>query len=407
MKKPLEGIKVVELSTYVAAPVCGRILADWGAEVIKVESLKGDVFRTFGRGQDVPANEDENPLFDMANTGKKAIALDLKTEKGLEILHQLLADADVFLTNNRIKALERQGLDYDTLKQKYPALIYAVLTGFGDTGPDVDRPGFDTVAFWASGGFLADMSIKSENSYPVATPAAVGDISSGTILFGGIMAALFNRQKTGKGDRVTTSLFGSAVWFMGYMNIIAQKKYGYRYPRERHEGNPMAMPYKTKDEEWIMISILEHERYYPVLCEMLGIEEYIDDPRFISKQALLNMENRKALVEILELRFILKNADEWVKLLTENDIVHDRLRHFKEITEDPQAIINNFVSEVTFHNGEKAMLPRPSVQSQNLGVPDYNRGPWLGENTLELLSELGYDETNVNDLVASQVIKIL
>jgi len=403
--KPFKDIKVIELSTYVAAPACGRILADWGADVIKVESDNGDVFRIFGNGMAVPAHEEENPLFDLANAGKKSVVIDLKTEEGLKVMHELLADADVFLTNNRLKPLKKMGLDYETLKEKYPRLVYALITGFGDKGPEVNNPGFDTVAFWASGGFLADLSVDGPGSYPVATPAAIGDISCGTILFGGIMAALYNREKTGVGDRVTVSLFGAAVWFMGFMNTIAQKKYGYKYPRTRYEGNPVAIPYKTKDGEWVMTSILEHERYFPALCKVLGVEEMGTDPRFSSKKALLDMDNRKALVQLFEERFATKTAAEWVKLLTEADIVHDRLKHLREISESEQAIVNNFMSEFEFTNGEKAMLPRPAIQSANLGVPEYKRGPWLGENTKEVLKSLGYDEEKIGTMIETNVVK--
>jgi crotonobetainyl-CoA:carnitine CoA-transferase CaiB-like acyl-CoA transferase len=402
--KPLQGYKVIELSTYVAAPISGRILADWGAEVIKIESEGGDVFRIFGAGLDVPANNEENPLFDMANSGKKSMIINLKTEEGISIIHEMLADADVFLTNNRLRPLQKMGLDYETLKVKYPRLVYAIITGYGDKGPDVNNPGFDTVAFWASGGFLADLSVDAPGSYPVYTPAALGDISCGTVLFGGITAALLNRERTGLGDRVTVSLFGAAVWFMGFMNTIAQKKYGYRYPRKRFEGSPVAIPYKTKDGEWIMTSILEHERYFPVLCKVLDIEDKSVDPRFVSKKALLDMDNRKALVEILEERFATKTAEEWMKLLRENDIVHDRLKHLWEIAESEQAIANNYMSEFEFANGEKAMLPRPALQSSNLGIPEYNRGPWLGENTEEVLQSLGYDSEKIQEMIKKNIV---
>jgi crotonobetainyl-CoA:carnitine CoA-transferase CaiB-like acyl-CoA transferase len=404
--KPLNGIKVVELSTYVAAPACGRMLADWGADVIKVESDNGDVFRIFGKGLDVPADDQENPLFDMANAGKKSIVVNLKTESGIKIMHDLIADADVFLTNNRIKALGKIGLDYETLKEKYPRLVYAIITGFGDKGPEVNNPGFDTVAFWASGGFLADLTIDGPGSYPVGTPAAIGDISCGTTLFGGVMAALYNRERTGLGDRVTVSLFGAAVWFMGFMNTIAQKKYGYKYPRTRYEGNPVAIPYKTKDGEWIMTSILEYERYFPSLCKVVGVDDLAYDPRFINKAAILDPENRKTLVKIFEERFATKTAAEWIKLLTEADIVHDRLKHLREIADSEQAIVNNFMSEFEFSNGEKAMLPRPALQSYNLGTPEYLRGPLLGEDTSEVLQSIGYDEAKINDMIQTNIVKV-
>lgn len=401
--KPLKNYKVIELSTYIAAPTCGRILADWGAEVIKVEADNGDTLRTLGLGMNVPSTEEENPLFDISNSGKKSIVINLKTGEGLKLMHDLLSDADVFLTNMRLKPLEKMGLDYDTLKNKYPRLVYSIITGFGDKGPDVNNPGFDMVAFWGSGGFLADMSVEGDNSYPVYTPSAMGDISCGTALFGGIMAALLDREKTGMGDRVTLSLYGAAVWFMGFMDTMAQ--YGYKFPRARFEGNPLTIPYKTKDGEWIILTILEHERYFPVLCKMLGIEEVANDSRFINKKALINLDNRKVLIELIEERFITKNADEWMKLLKENDIVHDRLKHYREIPESEQAIVNDYMSEVEFLNGKKAMMPRPAIQSYNLGLPEYKRGPWLGEDTKDILKKLGYDDEKIDLMINSNIVK--
>ena len=154
--RPLEGVKVLELSTMVAAGSCGRMLADWGATVIKVEAESGDMFRNFPKTFLVPCTMDENPLFDNLNAGKRGIVLNLKTPEGMEAMHRLLAEADVFLTNTRVKALKKLGLDYDSLKDKYPRLIEANISGFGEKGPKKDNPGFDTVAFWASSGFNAD-----------------------------------------------------------------------------------------------------------------------------------------------------------------------------------------------------------------------------------------------------------
>ena len=194
--KPLEGITVVELSTYIAAPSCGRILATQGARVIKVESPRGDVERTFGPTLFAPATDEENPIYDTLNGGKEALMLDLKKPRDMEIFHEILAKADVFLSNNRPQALKKMGLDYDSLESRYPGLIYAVLLGYGEKGPKTNYPGFDAIAMFATGGFIQDMMVDSDQAYPVYLPMGFGDLICGTILSGAIGTALYAREKS-------------------------------------------------------------------------------------------------------------------------------------------------------------------------------------------------------------------
>ena len=395
----------MELATYLAAPVCARVLGDWGADVIKVEALEGDIWRKYGVNLSTPIDPDENPLFDIPNSNKKSLALDLKTQEGMEILHKLLAEADVFVTNNRLSPLKRMGLDYETLKERYPRLIYALLTGYGETGPDMNKPGFDTVAFWASGGFMADMRVDSPGSYPIYTPAGVADILVGTLLFGGVCAALVARKETGKGDKISSSLFGSAVWGMGVMNTITQEKYKYPYPKKRYESKPTAISYECADGEWMMISVLEYARYFPALCKVLGIPELAEDPRFLTEKEMMKPENKAELVKIFESRFITKTSVEWDPLLIEADIVHDRLVHFSEISKNEQARVNHFIEEVTFGNGSKGWLPRPSIFSDNMGLPDYKLAPTLGADSNEILASIGYSSEDVQALQERAIIK--
>ena len=178
MSGPLSGIKVIELAAFVAAPTVGRLMADMGADVIKVESPAGDGWRATGISY-LPKrfNEDENPVFDIYNNGKKFVCLDLKAPEGIEALHKLLADADVFLTNTRPRSLAKLGLDYETLSQKYPQLIYAHVLGYGEKGPEKDTPAFDTTAFWSRGGFLRDLAPDGPDYFPVNAPSGVGDYS--------------------------------------------------------------------------------------------------------------------------------------------------------------------------------------------------------------------------------------
>jgi crotonobetainyl-CoA:carnitine CoA-transferase CaiB-like acyl-CoA transferase len=400
--KPLSGYRVVELSTFVAAPSCARLLADWGADVIKVEAGIGDPFRYFGGTMMMPNKENEAPAFELYNANKRGAVMDLKSAEGQEAFHKLLVTADVFVTNNRPEALKKLGLDYDNLKEKYPKLIHAVVTGFGEKGPDVDMPGFDVVAFWARSGFLADLVKPDE--YPVYTPAGFGDLTVGSTLFGGICAALLNREKTGKGDKISVSLFGSAIWYSGLMIMSTQPRYGNVFPKARYNGNPLAIPYRAKDGEWIMLSVIEFERYWGVLCKAIGREELIADPRFDTRDRM--MENKPDLIKILEEVFQAKTSAEWMTILQKADIVHDKLRHLKDVVKDEQAWANDYLYNFTFPNGEQAVMPSTPIQSVEMGDLPRERGPFLGEHTKEIMEELGYSAEQIERMKASKTIKI-
>jgi crotonobetainyl-CoA:carnitine CoA-transferase CaiB-like acyl-CoA transferase len=396
--KPFNGIKVVELSSFVAAPSCTRILADWGAEVIKIETLGGDIWRYFGPGVKVAATEEENPLFDVYNANKKSIALDLKAAEGVAVLHKLLAACDVFVTSNRPAALRKMGLDYDSLKGEFPRLVYALMTGYGEKGPDCDSPGYDSAVFWARSGLMADL--MTPGAYPVAASIAIGDTACGTALFGGICAALYNREKTGKGDKVSISLFGAAVWFMASMAIVSQDRYGYPYPKKRAEVSPVGTYYKCKDEEWIMLTIMDYDRQFPIMCELCGLKFH---ERFKSKVDML--ECRVEVIKAFENAFMEKNSDEWSKLLKEKEIVHEKLGHFKDLCKDPQALANGYVRKVGFASGGKINQPFPPIESERLGTTEYSKHPLLGENSSEILRGLGYSEAEISALKEKKVVK--
>lgn len=335
-EKPLSGFRVVELATFMAAPSCGRLLADWGAEVIKVETPGGDAFRYFGPSMSMKAADDENPAFEMLNTRKSSVVIDLKNAEGQKIFHDLLATADVFLTNNRTEALQKLRIDYDSLKEKYPKLIFAWVTGFGEKGPDVNQPGYDVVAFWGRTGYLADLT--QPDSYPVNSPAGAGDNTVGMSLFAGVCAALLRRSRTGKGEKVSVSLYGAAIWFAGAIITSVQEKYGNIYPKEKAMTSPLARAYQCKDGEWIMLSVLEYDRYWATFCRAVGREDIVNDERFNKRDHM--MKHKPALGKIMEETFMTKTLDEWITILRTHDIVHDKLRHFKDVLTDEQAWAN-------------------------------------------------------------------
>lgn len=401
MTKSFKDLLVVELTTYVAASTAGRLFAANGAKVIKVEPIKGDPWRYYGPMMTLPNDERENPVFDIVNANKEGISLNIKEPEGRAILDKLLEKADVFITNNRPKSLIKDKLDYDTLKEKYPSLVYANVTGYGDAGPDVDAPGFDTIAYWARTGLMHDLCLPNE--HPITSPPAMGDISIGGELYAGIMTALFNRVTTGKGDRVTVSIFGCGVWHAGMMATTTQKNYGYPYPKERWQANPVATAYCCKDGEWIMPSLLEYNRYMPAFCECLELDDLTKDERFCDMGTM--RKHGKDMTNILDAAFAKIDSKELSRRMGQHDIAHTILGHFSGITEDPQALLNGNIIEYPVGDGSHTTKTAvPPQQFSEMDTPDFVRGPLLGENSTDVLEYLGYTVSEIDDLTNSGVV---
>lgn len=381
----LAGVRVVELTNYVAAPMCGRMLADYGAEVIKIERPTGDNWRTFGETSAVGATEDVNPHFDILNSGKKSVVLNLKDPTERDKLFKLLETADVFLTNTRLPALEKMGIGPDTLRERFPSLVYALITGYGIDGKEKDEPGFDSVSFWSRSGFMRDMPFSDFN-HPMSIPVAVGDSITGETLLTGILAALLKQSRTGKGDFVTVSLLGAAIWAMNTMVLMAQPKYGQKFPFSRYERNPYACCYECADGEWLQIGIMDYLRYVPPLMEALGVPEMKDDPRFADE--LTAMKYREEFIRIFETQIKTKTCAEWLEIIKPLDIVCCRLPHISEVSQDEQAWANGNLEQFALRNGDTCVMPCPPVRFGSTGTMRSTYGPRLGEHTEEVLNSL-------------------
>lgn len=400
---PFSGLKVVELATYVATPSCAMLLSDWGAEVIKVENEKGDTWRYYPHTVGLPCSEDENPLFDVFNGGKRGVCLNLKKPEGLEVFYKLLENADIFITSWRQKALERSGIEYDSLKEKYPRLIYAHLTGYGDVGPNKDEPGYDNVAFWAKTGFLADQGITSDGSYPMLPPGGMGDIISGNMLFGGVCTALYVREKTGKGDRVSISLYGAGIYCMSMMSMVTQNKFcGMPYPRTRWQCMPNYAPFKTKDDEWIQLSVADWEKHYKKLFALTGRPDLAECPEYQTLAGL--RKNTKAIMKEMDPLFKTKTAAEWQQILADADLAHDRLGHYYENELSEQAKANGYVAEYKSPNGEVCNVVRPALRLNSVGNVQLRVGPVIGEHSVEVLEENGYSMEEIKNMLDNGVV---
>ena len=403
VRKPLEGIKVVELATFIAAPCTARFLADLGADVIKVEAPMGDPLRYTAANEGRPLDQKENTSYDLENAGKRCIALNIKSPEGREVLEKLIADADVFITNNRQPSLIKNKLDYDTLHAKYPSLVYGFISGYGEKGPDKDLPGFDFTAFYARGGILGPL--RDKTSTPMLTVQGFGDHQVAMNLAAGILASLFKAKMTGEGDQVVVSLFHSAVWDVSLM--LQSSQYGAdscKFPMERWEnGNPLTMVYKTKDEQWLQIAMPQYDRHYPVFMQAAGHPEMIDDPKFFPQKNLY--PNRKEFSEWISALFLTKDCAEWCKLLDAADIPYAVAQNWDTLLVDKQAWASDIFYEMQYSNGNKRTLVRPPVMFKENGLPEYNRGPYLAEHTEEILGQYGYTDEEISKMLADGAVK--
>lgn len=402
--KPLAGVKVVELSTYIAASSCGRMLADFGADVVKVESPSGDGFRHFARAYKTPCSEDCNPLFDTVNAGKKGLVLDLKSGDGLAAFHKMLEQADVFMTNTRDKALASLGLDLDMLRERYPKLVIASLVAYGEKGSERDRPGYDTMTFWTKGGYTHDISVENEGHYCPSIPLmGAGDIACAMGLMASITSALFAREKTGKGDHVSISLYGTALW-MGSM-MIESTQYGHEYPKKRYEQTPVGAAYKCSDDKWFTCNVVNFPKDYPVFLKILGHSELLDDPEYNNRPNMNNPEVASHLIRLFEKSFIKQPSTYWKQQFEESDLCFEIAQSFNDTLHDSTAWENDYLFKLQHPNGTESTVVRPSLRSENLGIPEYTRGPMLGEHSAEVLEDFDFARSEIDKLQAEGVVK--
>jgi len=392
MPKLLDDLRVVELGTHVAVPKTARILAEWGAEVIKVEAPKGEPYRINAPLQwQLPCQDDNNPIFENENSNKQSLCLNLKTPEGKEIMYRLLDTADIFLSNTRQKALNKLGFDYDTLKARNPKLICAYFTGYGENGPDKDSPGFDVASFWARSGVLTEWALKE--SIPSKPTPGFGDGATSSLLLAGVLAALHNREKTGMGDRIDLSLYGAALWYNSTGVVLGQKQYNQTFPKPRIPDRLFNPIYKTRDGDWLLISMPNWEERWEAVFKIIGLERFIGDERLTHT----NTARKHSEFFIPLVTEAIGNMDTKTLLekLKEADVVHSKLANPAELTEDEQAWANDYLFEQTLECGEKVVLPRPPVHFDSLPLPDFNRAPHLGEHSYAILAQLGYSEEDI------------
>ncbi len=393
----LEGLKVVEYATYVAAPGAAGIMADWGADVIKVEPPGGDPIRLFFASVGIEGQA-ANPVFELDNRGKRGIVLDTAQEAGREALLKLIDGADVFITNVRPGGLKRAGLDHDALLQRNPRLVYATLTGYGLEGPDADRPGMDSAAFWARSG-VAQL-FRPKGGDPVQLRTAFGDHVASMAIVSGVLAALYERQSTGKGRLVEAALLRVAHYAAG-SDMSIQHVYGRtasNRPR-REVPQPMVNFFRTKDERWISLLARQGEADWPRLCRALKLEHLIEDTRFA--RARDRRKHVAELVDLLDEAFGALTLDQVTAVLDAEEMIWAPVQTAAEAIVDPQAIAAGAVVRTPQHDG--STIPAPGGPIRFPGADDGPKGPAprMGEHTRAVLAELGYADDAVEALFAS------
>jgi crotonobetainyl-CoA:carnitine CoA-transferase CaiB-like acyl-CoA transferase len=393
MQDVLAGIRVVEVASWTFVPISGAVLSEWGADVIKIEHPEsGDPQRGLISSGLIPGGDGVNFMFEIPNRGKRSVGLDISTDDGRELLYRLVETADVFVTNYLPAVRKRLGIDVDEIRARNPNVVYVRGTGQGTRGPDAEKGGFDGASFWARAGLA--MGFKEATSeWPVDQRPAFGDVMGGLTIAGGIAAALLRRERTGTTSIVDVSLLNMGMWSLAPDITMAKILENVDIPAFNRDSlpNPLVGTFPTKDGRFIILVLLQADRYWPDLCAHLERPDLLDDPRF--KDGAARYEHRAECIQVLRDVFRTKSYDEWCERLQTLEGVWAPLQTPLELHDDPQAIANGYLEPITASSGAEFVLPANPVQFDETPV-SVRHAPDHGEHTDEVLLELGltYDE---------------
>jgi crotonobetainyl-CoA:carnitine CoA-transferase CaiB-like acyl-CoA transferase len=394
------GLKVIDLASYIAGPAATTILSDFGADVIKVEPTGiGDPYRYFYATAPNPVSE-HNYAWQLTNRNKRSISLDLKHPSGKAVLERLILWADVLVTNFPPAVKERLSLAYDQVAHLNPRLIYADITGYGSSGPEANKPGFDITAYWARTGLM--QVTHDEDSPPTLPIPGIGDHATASTLYSAIVTGLYRREKTGQGSHVSTSLiaegaWAAAAWIEGGLNGATF------YPQHNRKRPPNALlnPYQTRDGRWLLL-VAAQSKDWPGFVAAIEHPELLDDVRFVTPKA--RAANSEALVEILDPVFAARDLPAWKQALDQARVIFGVVQTADEIIHDPQMHANEIFVALAEPSAGATHTVNSPIQVGNVTKVSPRRAPDLGEHSEAVLLELGFSATEVAEMVSGNVV---
>ena len=403
MKRAFEGIKVVEFGGAAAMPLAGMLMGSWGAEVIHIEPPgRGDLARMMShRLSSWTQHSEINYIWEHLDRNKKSICINLKKTEGQTVVHEICKEADVFLNNLRPYEMEKFNLTYEIISKLNPKIIYANLTGYGSRGPEKNSGGYDSVAFWESSGVMDLM--HDHDTAPNISRSAYGDSITSLSLFGGIMAALFIRERTGIAQKVEVSLYNTAVWVLG-MDITGCLITGQNAtrPQRKTMSNPIRNVYPTKDNRWIMLGMTNAQHYWPEFCQAIGRPDLENDPKFATFDK--RQEHAAELVKIIDDIFLSRTYDDWIETLSKYKLVWSPVRTPLEVSNDEQANANDFFVEWDHPDHGNLRVLNSPIKLSKTPSEILSRAPRLGEYTEEILKQLGYSEEKISKMKGDGIV---
>jgi crotonobetainyl-CoA:carnitine CoA-transferase CaiB-like acyl-CoA transferase len=404
MTAVMQGVRILEVADHTFVPAASALLADWGADVIKIEHIeRGDAMRALASTGVTSVPADVHVLLEHANRGKRSLALDLTSEDGRDVLYQLAKTSDVFLTNKLPGVRSKLKIDIDDIRAHNDQIIYVRGTGQGERGPEADRGSFDSLSFWARSGVAVGIMREEYGHVPVMPAPGFGDSIGAMTIAGGIMGALFHRERTGVATEVDVSLLATGMWAMG--NAIALALLldtpWTPPPADAISMNPMVGCYQTKDGRWLNLTCLQGGKYWPLLCEVIERPELTTDPRFADYTALL--ANHLDAIALLRSVFAERTLDEWRLTLEDFTGQWAVVQDARELAADAQAIANGYLQELETAEGEPFRLVSAPVQFDR-NPAKTARAPQFNEHGDEILAELGLSWDAIVDLKVSGAI---
>lgn len=392
MSGPLEGIRVIEVSSWMFVPSAGAVLVDWGADVLKIEHPEtGDPQRGLITSGLVPGGPDGvNFMMEQPNRGKQSVGIDISNPDGREALLKLVETADVFLTNYMPKVRRKLRIDVDDIRERNPNIVIARGTGQGPKGPDAEKGGYDGASFWARGGVASIM--PDRDGWPAGQPGpAFGDVMAGLSTAGAIAAALLKRERTGQGSVVDVSLLNTAMWQISPL-VVASKLFGFsKMPSggdRKQSPNPGVGTYRTSDDRYISLILLQSDKFWADLVQRLGVPEMATDPKFADSAA--RAQNSADCITKLDEAFGAHPLEHWKKVLDDFEGVWTPYQTLDELYEDPQVVANGYLPSMTASNGQEVQLVASPAQFDEQAV-QVTRCPEHGEHTETALLDAGFD----------------